>query len=1710
MIKLVIARNPFDLTKRQETLVPFVEGKALSSYFTEPGNWIYSINGQIVESSVLPKDDDYIVIMPKLEKQVLGLLLTIGVSMLTAGIGSGAIFGITSMLGRTIAAMAIGMIGNSIISKLTAPKVDNSNTEQSPTYGWQGAQTVVGQGHPLAITFGKMKSAGMLISRHVTSDGSKQYLNLLYCAGEGPIDSITDVKLNGNPVGNYKDVQVDFRLGTNDQSVIPNFNDNYADQPLTYELTNDWSVHQTQGNLSNAIELTVSLPNGLYYANNKGGLSDTSVQLEAGIRKAGTAEWTPLPLSNEKGQSAMVTLKDGQWFKLNSHSQQSINLGNYRGVIRDSANSAIYRVYRFDVGEPGQYEIRMRCANKDGRSARHINKVYWSQLTQIVYDDFIHPGKVLIGIKALATDQLNGSDPNVTWLQERKTVWVFNSYTGVYEAKAANNPAWACYDILHHCRKIGGEYVVKGAPRERFIYDAFKAWAEKCDERHITFNYIFDNASQVWDALKYAENVGRGKVIPLGTRFSCVYDYAAQPTQLFTVGNIKLDSFVEEFQSTASRANAIEVSFLNKQKDYERDVLPVFSEDYDVTTSLASPAQVELMGCDNVDEAYAYAKHYLRANKYEIRTCTFEAFTDAIACTIGDVILLQHDVTEWGQGGRIVRAKGNIVTLDRPVTFDRGKRYRLIVRNHETDYIETYDVASVNGSEVTLTQATALSTDDLYTYGEASKEAKPFRVLAINKSNSEMTRKITCIEYYPELYADDDGDVPIVDYTTTSDVIKVTNLIVVADAKTLKDGTVLCDIVATWQMPRDKVAKTIQVWYKPVTSQEWQQFAVLDGSATSVTIPSVATDMNYDIRVMCANDIGTAYEGVERSVYVLGKEIPPNVPKGFMVKQDRVNSSVLHLSWEPNTEADLYGYRLYDGNNVVLIKHIGGTSYSYFIPTSGNYAFKLKAVDTSGNESEPATAGIKADVNAANVAIPNAPAKGEVIIRKNIKVTWDPVENTYIDYYEVRTDSEVGKARNCLAKTTDIIATIELKDRRGAVFVYAHNPVKGYGAPLRVDYNAPTPKAPTNVKVNGGISGIYAVLDSIPDTCIGANIYIDTVTYFFTSNVINIPADSGIHSVYVAYVDMFGEGPRTDEILVTVRATIPKELLDREELGLNEIDKRLSEITKISQNIDKRIDIKAGEVTKTAKDYADSKVRALDGTVQSQITQFSNAIQSKVSSITDTSNVISSYAKAVQAMSRSPQLIQDPIFKSNVELLPYVKDGQQITVTPKSPSAKWGDAVTGGRLLGIIPADKKYSWIGYGGFRIMPNNKPLMGELNNTYVVRMTAKVKPTMTIHLNNNDIAGGTSGFLTSNKGTDKTEEYVFYWKYGKAWDPNNSNGHDCGYVYFKDVSGQRSNNDDFITWISKIEVFAIDSYDNSIDEVKSSITQLNNSITSKVENATKGLQSKITQLSDAVDSKISNESSKTSTRITQLDNAIKAQVITGDKVMSAITQYSGGTRIDGELLHVTGQSLFDDNIITNKMLQANAVTADKMSVNNLSAISANLGEVYGGKIIGGRLQNRSGSFMVDENGNIKGANITASRIDAQSILQAGFQIRNIEVKVFKVKHGNWCPLPEGFSENQCTFVPVGYLLEPANYYDRARMHISVLEKIKSRWINDNCSIYLRGEDGKQSEKIGLAGVRRAVVELQWATYIIGNNDREVQHYQYGDLFVLVVARK
>ena len=1356
MVNVIIVKNPFKPEQHETQYMPFKKGKPVSHYHKAPGEWVYSINGHEVTLDTPVNDDDYIVVTPKIEGKFFGVLLSIGMAVFTGGIASGTIFGIQSLIWRTVLSMAIGMIGNAVISKLTAPKVDRSNSEQSTTYGWGGTKTVTGQGYPLAVTYGRMKSAGMLLSRHVISDGEKQYLNLLYCAGEGELSKIEDIRINSNPISNYKDVQVDIRLGTNDQTVIPNFNDNFADQGLNYELKNEWSVQQVQGDACDAIELTIGFPNGLYYSNDSGGMDKTSVTVDAEIRKVGTQEWQSLPLSNNKGLSSHVKKEPERWFFVDRENKKIAN-SNYTGYIRKATNSAFYRVFRFDNLDKAKYEVRMRCAAKDGTSLRHVNKVYWTQLTQIIYDDFVHPGKALIGIKALATSQLSGSDPDVSWIQERSKVWVFNPYTNQYEEKPADNPAWAAYDLLHICRKIGSEYVVFGQPQGRIDYDAFNAWAEKCTLNKFTFNYIFDTATRLWDALKYPEAVGRGKVIPAGTRFTCVSDYQSSPVQLFTVANIKYGSFTEEFQGVEARANSIELSFINKDKDYERDVIPVYGDTYDESNSLTNPAQIELMGCTSLEQAYRHGKHYLRCNKYEVRTVTFEAFTDAIACTVGDIILVQHDVPEWGEGGRVVAVNGQTITLDKEVTTQPGKQYQLLVRSNTTDAVSTYNVVNVSGLNVIVQETIPVQKDCIYAFGEISKAAKPFRVLAITEGHSEMTRKIQCMEYYPELYAADDGHIPTINYANHS-ASDIQDIGLVSDVYGA-NGIMYSRIAVSWQLPRDGKVTNVVVNFRNTKSDTWTYVGNFPSSANGTTISDVLLGANYEVRVQAINDLGQLTTGVTKSINIPKMQAPEDVQNLRVLSRynqtadKKVYYDLQVLFDKPSNPANFDVAEVWYMLTAKSGKPVSGQEWQYagsstsqvIIKSLGpgeSYRIKAISVDRFGNRAE--TAQVVDVVVKPMDAIPDMPKNFTISFNRDAKAKWDEVLNADVDYYELRTDNNPGNDSTALlARVKGTTATLTLTKRADTVYLFAKSTLGKYSTPARYDYNLPQLDKP-EVIAKSTLGGINLYFSTKPAQAYAIRCHVvgDTRTDDLetTSTMLTYSNEPGIYTVRCAFVDVFGEG-KLDEQTVTIKATIPKEMLDREALGLAEFDKRVNELS---------------------------------------------------------------------------------------------------------------------------------------------------AEFNKV--------------------------------------SEEY--------------------------------------------------------------SVT---------VKNLRKDVETKISQLDDGIDLKVTK--------------GLKA--LDGAAILSRINLYEGGVKIDGKLIHITGDTLIDGNIITNGMIQANSITADKLKVDSLSALSAYIGgTLRGGKLVGTEIENENGTFKVDANGNIKGANITGSRIDANSVYAEGQQLKPSFVKRMDVTSGDRIEIPPGYS--------------------------------------------------------------------------------------------------
>lgn len=193
---------------------------------------------------------------------------------------------------------------------------------------------------------------------------------------------------------------------------------------------------------------------------------------------------------------------------------------------------------------------------------------------------------------------------------------------------------------------------------------------------------------------------------------------------------------------------------------------------------------------------------------------------------------------------------------------------------------------------------------------------------------------------------------------------------------------------------------------------------------------------------------------------------------------------------------------------------------------------------------------------------------------------------------------------------------------------------------------------------------------------------------------------------------------------------------------------------------------------------------------------------------------------------------------------------------------------------------------------------------------------------------------------------------------------------------------------------------------------------------------LESRITQQADRITSVVGNLSSVESAKaagysaITQLQDAIGLKVSKGD-VKSEVALGLQGVTLSGKQVHITGDTVIDKDVITKGMIQAGAITGDKLDVKDLSSITANIGSVQGGTITGATIRNSDGSFSVSPNGDIKGA-----RIDAASVFASGRALRPVIVSEQRLHSGDTIAYPQGADPAKCLVI-VKYF-EPLVFID------------------------------------------------------------------------------
>ena len=98
-------------------------------------------------------------------------------------------------------------------------------------------------------------------------------------------------------------------------------------------------------------------------------------------------------------------------------------------------------------------------------------------------------------------------------------------------------------------------------------------------------------------------------------------------------------------------------------------------------------------------------------------------------------------------------------------------------------------------------------------------------------------------------------------------------------------------------------------------------------------------------------------EGLLRTIYCRQKEILSTTLLAILllIIPFPAYSAEVELTWDPNQESDLAGYRIYygtaSGSHSVMLDVGNTTSYTIDLQSGMTYYFVATAYDTSGNES---------------------------------------------------------------------------------------------------------------------------------------------------------------------------------------------------------------------------------------------------------------------------------------------------------------------------------------------------------------------------------------------------------------------------------------------------------------------------------------------------------------------------------------------------------------------------------------------------------------------------------------------------------------------------------------------------------------------------------------------------------------------------------------
>jgi predicted phage tail protein len=388
---------------------------------------------------------------------------------------------------------------------------------------------------------------------------------------------------------------------------------------------------------------------------------------------------------------------------------------NLRATVRRSFTSPQVPLARYEIRVRRNTDYTITTVNNFTNVVRSEfptdnsdtaqSDTYVTDINEIKFDGVAYNNTALLALRVQMDSQLSGV-PNVTFMHGGKLVTVIGRVDGqlVSSQVPSTNPAWVWYDMTTN--SVYGA----GIDPSRIDLDSVIAWANYCDTAGLVWNGPLDQVMTFWDAAALVMRVGHAQVMQLGTRYYVTTEAPSDPVMMFGMGNIVKDSFKMTWLGMKDRATEVDVTYFDETDYNKAKTVKVQDSTLALTAAQQNVSAITMYGVTDIKTAYKEGAFALNLNRYLTQSVEFDAPIEAIACTPGDVVLVQHDMPDWAYSGRLeAGSTTTALALDKPVTMEAGKVYKALlltdtvtrfsgrIQNVINNFVQIAGGASVSG-----------------------------------------------------------------------------------------------------------------------------------------------------------------------------------------------------------------------------------------------------------------------------------------------------------------------------------------------------------------------------------------------------------------------------------------------------------------------------------------------------------------------------------------------------------------------------------------------------------------------------------------------------------------------------------------------------------------------------------------------------------------------------------------------------------------------------------------------------------------------------------------------------------------------------------------------------------------------------------------------------------------------------------------------------